>query len=97
MPRCWDRSPDAPPQEGGPVPDHPMSLGYLEPSFTDSGLATKRRPPVEAVYAFADPVDVERQRELFKGPGRRTYVDRKTVKFNGLAITVHVLVVRRVP
>ena len=70
---------------------------YLEAGYTDSGLASKRRPPVEVVYVFADPTEAGRQRALFKGPGRRTYLDRKTVKFNGLAITVHVLVVRRVP
>ena len=76
--------------------DHPMELGYLMPSWQESGLGKKPRPPVEDVYVFADRMDMIRMRELFQGEGRHTYIDRKTVKMNGLSITVHVLVIRRV-
>jgi len=77
--------------------EHPMELGFLQPAWYPSGLSTKNRPPIEDVYVFADKYDCIRQRTLFQGEGRRTYADRKTVKFNGISITVHVLVIRRIP
>lgn len=78
------------------IPNHPMELGFLQPGWQPSGLSKREREPVEDVYVFADKSDAIRRRTLFQGPGRQTRVDRKTVKFDGLSITVHVLVIRRV-
>jgi len=77
--------------------DHPDRLGFLQPAWYDSGLSKKNRPPIEDVYAFADKAACRRHRVLFQGEGRHTFMDRKTVKFNGISIELHVLVIRRVP
>lgn len=78
------------------IPDHPMELGYLQPGWHDSGLAKTRRPPVEDVCVFAIPGDAARHRSLYQGEGRHTVLERKTVKLNGISVTLHVLVIRRV-
>ncbi len=75
---------------------HPIQLGYLQPGWRESGLTKKERPPVDDLYCFANKAEALEMRTLFQGEGRRTRIDRKTIKFDGLSIMVYVLVIRRV-